>query len=392
MRVLLVANFEPDAQKSMSRYADWVRKIAQCQGHEVTVVRPKPLFTRFSRHPFIRKYLGYLDKFIVFPPRLAKVAKEHDLIHVLDHSNSMYLRVMGRKPKLITCHDLLAVRAARGEFPEVSTGWSGRLLQRWILSGLRNADYAICVSDKTAEDLRRLTEQACPKIRVIYHALNWDYRPGASLSSELVTRLGLNPKQPYLLHVGGNNWYKNREGVLHIFAHFVKMPENANYRLIMAGSPWSIEMTRFVKTNGLSSRVIEALGVSNSELMELYCNAAALLFPSLEEGFGWPVLEAQACGCLVVTTGRRPMTEIAGDAAVFIDPDESAAAAHKVSIEIRNSDALRAAGFKNLDRFDETRIAAQYKGYYDEVLGPCCSLNRRTNAENQEVGLPGRSI
>jgi glycosyltransferase involved in cell wall biosynthesis len=387
MRILLIANFEPDVQKSMNLYANSVKKIVENHGHDVTVIRPKPVFARISRHPSIRKYLGYLDKFIVFPPMLAKVAREYDLIHILDHSNSMYLRVLGRTPKLITCHDLLAIRAARGEFPKVSSSWSGRLLQRWILSGLRNAGHAICVSEKTAEDLRRLTEHGCPKTRVIYHCLNWNYRPSANLSSELATRLGLNTDHPYLLHVGANGWYKNRFGVLRIFAHFVKMPENVDYRLVLVGEHWTSEMAGFAQKNGLSGHVIEALGMSNSELMELYCNASAFLFPSLEEGFGWPVLEAQACGCLVVTTGRPPMTEVAGDAAVFIDPDDPEAAAHKVSIEIRNGDALRAAGFRNLDRFNEAKVAAQYMEYYDEVVNQCNSPNM-DQIPNQEADFP----
>lgn len=386
MRVLLIANFEPDAQMSMGLYADWVRRIAVEHGHEVTVIQPKPLFAQISGHPSIRKHLGYLDKFIVFPLRLARVAKEYHLIHVLDHSNSMYLRVAGRKAKLITCHDLLAIRGARGEFPAAPTGWSGRLLQRSILSGLRTADYAICVSEKTAEDLRRLTEPSGPKTRVIYHSLNWNYKPGAKLNDELAAKLGLIPHQPYLVHVGGNGWYKNRMGVLRIFSHFTEMPENVDYRLVMVGPSWTSEMTRFIHKNGLSNRVIEALGIGNSELMELYCNASALLFPSLEEGFGWPVLEAQACGCLVVTTDRRPMTEVAGGAAILIDPANLEAAARKISIEIRNADAMRTAGFKNLARFDEAKIAAQYMEFYDEVVAQYGSSDCTRNPKSNAVG------
>jgi len=113
MRVLLVANFEPDGQKSMRLYADWVKKMVETAGHDVTVIRPKPLFARISKHFVIRKNLGYLDKFLIFPPRLMKVSKNYDLVHVLDHSNSMYLRFIQGKRKLITCHDLLAIRGSR---------------------------------------------------------------------------------------------------------------------------------------------------------------------------------------------------------------------------------------------------------------------------------------
>lgn len=367
MRVLLVANFEPDAQNSMRLYADWVRKMAEERGHEVTMIRPKPVFARLSQHRGIRKNLGYIDKFVLFPPRLARVAKGFDLVHVLDHSNSMYLRLAAGTRRLITCHDLLAIRAARGEFSQVTTGWSGRLLQRWILSGLRAAEFAICVSEKTARDLKQLTGQHCPEIRIIHHTLNCEYSPGASLSAGLMGKLGLSPGEAYVIHVGGNSWYKNRLGVLRIFTYFAAMPENANYKLVMVGHRWAPELASFVRENGLSERVIEASGIGPSELRELYCNASALLFPSFEEGFGWPVLEAQACGCPVITTGRPPMTEVAGDAAVFIDPHEPERAAQAMSAAIRNGEVLRAAGFKNLERFNEAKVAAEYVEFYEAV-------------------------
>jgi glycosyltransferase involved in cell wall biosynthesis len=134
-------------------------------------------------------------------------------------------------------------------------------------------------------------------------------------------------------------------------------------------------MKTFVQNRALSNRVTEALNISSSELMELYCNASALLFPSLEEGFGWPLLEAQACGCLVVTTGRPPMTEIAGDAAIYIDPSEPQKAAHRLSIVIHNDTDFREAGFKNLDRFNETKVTAQYMECYDELVAQCDSLD-----------------
>ena len=381
MRVLLVANFEPDSQNSMRLYADWVRRMAQAAGHDVTVIRPTPFLARISRRARIKKTLGYLDKFLIFPPRLMKTSRHFDLVHVLDHSNSMYLKFVSGRHTLITCHDLLAVRAARGEFPQVIIGWTGRLLQRWILSGLRSAEYAICVSEKTAKDLRQLTADDCPQIRIIYNGLNCEYGPGASLSAGLVARLGLPPEPLYLIHVGGNSWYKNRLGVLCIFSHFARLPGNAGYKLVMVGTNWTPEMVKFVRENGLSDRVIEAVGIGSSQLRQLYCNASALLFPSFEEGFGWPLLEAQACGCPVITTARVPMTEVAGKAAVYIDPNEPQAAARALSTGIRNGDALRAAGFKNLERFDQAKVAAKYVEFWDAVIATSGSSSSSPVAE-----------
>ncbi len=378
MRVLLVANYRPDAQgslSSMSRYADWLERTLKSRGHVVTVVLPKPFFSRLGWNPALRKYLGYLDKFVLFPPRLRRAARAHDLVHVLDHSNSMYLRTVRQKPNLITCHDVLAIRAARGEFPQSPTGWSGRLLQRWILSGLRGARHVLCVSAKTAGDLKALTADKVEagksdvEMRVIYNALNWSYRPGAELPDGLISRLGLRDGERFLLHVGGNLWYKNRAGVLGIFARLVRIEEFSNLKLVMVGQPWTDEMRERVSEEKLSERAIEAVGVSNPELQALYGNAQALLFPSLEEGFGWPILEAQACGCPVITTKRAPMTEVAGKGAILIDPADVDAAAAAIARGLKDREKLQADGFRNLERFDDGTIAEQYCAFYEAILG-----------------------
>jgi glycosyltransferase involved in cell wall biosynthesis len=371
MRILLVANYEPDSQESMLRYAAWLERTLKARGHEVTVTKPKAFFSRLTWSPGLRKYLGYLDKFLLFPTQLRSLARSHDLVHVLDHSNSMYLHTVRLKPNLITCHDVLAIRAARGEFPQASTGWSGRLLQRWILSGLRGARHVLCVSAKTARDLKDLIGDAARnrvELRVIYNTLNWSYRPGAPISGSLATRLGLRSGQRYFLHVGGNQWYKNRAGVLSIFARLAELDEFSTTRLILAGKPMTGDLKELIRAERLADRVIEAADATNEELEALYGNALALLFPSLDEGFGWPILEAQACGCPVVASGRPPLTEVAGEAAIFIDPADPKAAAEAIATGLLEREQLRAAGFTNLARFDEEAIANQYCAFYDAIL------------------------
>jgi glycosyltransferase involved in cell wall biosynthesis len=386
MRILLVANYKPDGQQSMLRYAAWLERALKARGHRVTVAGPRAFFSRLPGSPWLKKYLGYLDKFLIFPPRLRRLARSHDLVHVLDHSNSMYLRTVRGKPSLITCHDVLAIRAARGEFPRAPTGWSGRLLQRWILSGLRGARHVLCVSAKTAGDLKALIEDS-PKdsgetgrnggeSRVVYNPLNWSYRPGAALSADLASRLGLRPGERYFLHVGGNQWYKNRAGVLSIFARLARTDEFSAARLVMAGKPLPGGLRAAIREERLEDRIIEAVDLTSEELQALYGNALALLFPSLEEGFGWPILEAQACGCPVIASRRPPMTEVAGEAAILIDPAEPQAAATAIAAGLRDREPLRAAGFKNLERFNAEAIADRYCAFYEAILehGPASTL------------------
>jgi glycosyltransferase involved in cell wall biosynthesis len=369
MRILLVGNFGPDAQQSMQRYAAWLEPVLTARGYRVTVLRPRPFFARLTSRPALQKYLGYLDKFVLFPPHLRRLAKKHDLVHVLDHSNSMYLRMVRGTPCLVTCHDLLAVRAARGEFSDSPTRkTSGRLLQKWILSGLRTAPNVLCVSSKTASDLKVLASETGRRTRVIYNPLNWDYGPGAPLPEALLSRLGLRSGEPYLLHVGGSGWYKNRTGVLNIYARLIAKAEFSGVRLVMAGAPWSATMRELAEELELGDRAIEAAGPTNEELLALYGNALALLFPSLEEGFGWPVLEAQACGCPVITSARAPMTEVAGEAAIFVDPTDPQAAGTAIAEGLQRREWLRAAGFRNMKRFDEAELAGQYCAFYEDIL------------------------
>jgi glycosyltransferase involved in cell wall biosynthesis len=378
MRILLVANYEPDGQESMLRYAVWLERTLKARGHQITVTGPQAFFSLLAWSQGLKKYAGYLDKFLLFPLRLRRLARSHDLVHILDHSNSMYLRTVRRKPNLITCHDVLAIRAARGEFPEAHTGWPGRLLQRWILSGLRGARHVLCVSGKTASDLKALIKDSgkdsgemgknSAESRVVYNTLNWNYRSDAALPKHLSSRLGLRPGGRYFLHVGGNQWYKNRAGVLHIFARLAEMEEFSTTMLILVGKPLTNELREAIREERLEDRIIEAVDATNEELQALYGNALALLFPSLEEGFGWPILEAQACGCPVIATRRPPMTEVAGEAAIFVDPADPQAAAKAIAAGLRGRESLCAAGLKNLERFGEEAIADQYCAFYHAIL------------------------
>jgi glycosyltransferase involved in cell wall biosynthesis len=352
----------------MQRYALWLERTLKARGYQVTLLKPQPFFGKLTKHPGLIKYLGYLDRFLLFPPKLQRVAESHDLVHVLDHSNSMYLRPVRRRPNLITCHDVLAIRAARGEFRETRTSWSGKLLQRWILSGLRTVRYVLCDSNKTASDLTALIGNNGCHLHVQHLAVNWSYGPNAALSTGLLDRLGLKPGEKYFLHVGGEQWYKNRLGVVRLFARLSAMEEFASSVLVLVGHRSSTGTRTLIRHERLDQRVIETGNVTNEELQALYGNAIALVFPSLQEGFGWPILEAQACGCPVITTCRPPMSEVAGNAAILIEPENLEAAAEKIALGIKNSAGLRAAGFHNLERFMEETVVNGYCAFYESIL------------------------
>jgi hypothetical protein len=117
VKVLLVANYVRDRQYSMLRFSELLEsELGKC-GHDVRVIRPAVRLGRVGRRWHgVGKWLGYADKFLLFPARLRKACAWADIVHVCDHSNSLYTRYLDRFPHIVTCHDLLAVRLAQGEF------------------------------------------------------------------------------------------------------------------------------------------------------------------------------------------------------------------------------------------------------------------------------------
>ena len=354
MKVLLVGNYLNDRQESMLRFADSLLEGLNGEGIEVELIRPQVFFGKLWSGPSgLGKWLGYLDKFLLFPSLLKRHVARSDVVHICDHSNAHYTSYLKHIPHLVTCNDLLAVRSARGEFPKNRTRGTGRVLQRLILRGLNRAKAITCISEATRKDVLRLTTKKLPSVSVTYMGLNFPYAPKPG-----------NGDEPYLLHVGGNQWYKNRSGVLAIYRELRALPCSWHPKLIMVGPA----------LKNLPEGVECRSEVSNEELCRLYSNAELLLFPSLEEGFGWPIIEAQACGCRVVTTGKAPMTEVGGESAIYLgDPGDAPAAARIVLEALGESSESRmdriTEGIANSTRFSTEAMVRRYISIYRGLCG-----------------------
>jgi glycosyltransferase involved in cell wall biosynthesis len=389
--VLLIANYRLDEQQSMARAADLLENGLRSRGKEVYVVRPEPLFGLLAKRiPGLAKWLAYLDKYLLFPFSLMRWARKCALVHIVDHSNAIYLFWLLSAKVVVTCNDLLAVRSALGEIPEHQTGFTGRLLQKWVLAGLRRADHIVCISEATKVDVLRLTGKPEKEVSTIYFGLGPAFdaelqkrlnekaaRAATRASAERYSGRGTELRElvstianamsqdipgPYLLHVGGNTWYKNRRGVLDIYLEVRRRLGKLAPNLIIIGPALEtgIEGVRFFQR------------VTDEMLAKLYRNAELLLFPSLYEGFGWPVVEANACGCPAVVSRIAPLIEAGGNAATLIsDPRDINEAADCV-IEVLRSDPftrrnLQEAGYVNACRFSLQHMITQYLELYGSI-------------------------
>lgn len=366
MKVLLIGNYANARQESMQRFAEMMRRGLVATGFDVQLLRPPVVLGRMCRgEEGLAKWFGYIDRFILFPALLRWRVRWADIVHICDHANAVYIPHLCRKRHILTCHDLLAIRAARGEISESPTRWSGKIFQRWILRNMRRAQVVACVSEHTRAEVLRIVGLPYDRVIVVSNALNYPYRRMAR--DEALVRLkhlGVDPKAPYLLHVGGNDWYKNKLGMIRIFNSLVCRPRFRNFHLVTVGKPWNLATRSLVTDLSLSAQVHELINVSNEELRALYSSAQALLFPSLEEGFGWPVVEAQACGCLVITTQRSPMTEVSGGAAIFVDPAEIESAAFQIESAWERRSQLVNDGLANAKHYDLQMMIDGYAAAY----------------------------
>jgi glycosyltransferase involved in cell wall biosynthesis len=390
VKILLVGNYERDGQKSMLRFCSMLESLLRSAGQEVSVIRPTSLVGRFGNaNRGSGKWLGYADQFVLFRARLKAAAAAADVVHICDHSNSMYARYLDGIPHVVTCHDLIAVRQARGEFAGMRTRWTGRRYQEMIIDGLRRARHVVCDSENTRADLLRITRVPAERTSVVYIGLNYPYAP--LNHTERLARLqdlGIAYGERFLLHVGSGSWYKNQSGVIRIFHHLTGTAQARDMKLVVICNVWQPLLQKMVDDYCLGGRVSVHFNLEAEDLRALYSGATALLFPSLCEGFGWPIIEAQACGCPVFTSNRAPMTEVGGNGAVYIDPEDPIEAAKIILDSLPHVQRMREAGFTNNRRFTSDQMVNGYLSIYALAIDPGSRGNHQSRSEacSQDCG------
>ena len=235
-------------------------------------------------------------------------------------------------------------------------------------------------STETAIHLRRLTSLSSDRISVIPLSLNYPYHRTAPATARLVVgkmlrERNLSPgllehaERGFVLNVGGGQWYKNRRGLIDLYAELRSLLIPAP-RLVMVGKPLSAELVERARHLGVTNEIIQISNVTEIQLQALYSSAEALVFPSLYEGFGWPVAEAQACGCPVFTSNRAPMTEVGGDGASYFDPAEPRKAARQIADLWPRRAEFAARGLARSTEWDESRMIERYVDTYLRLTAP----------------------
>ena len=240
------------------------------------------------------------------------------VLRVLDHNDVIWApnffmpgsQLPFGRAMVATVHDL-----AFASMPETVAPETLRLLRRHLPTTLFRADHLIAVSDASAGDLRELLLANPRRIHTIHEGLD----PGFPDLKPLATERCTIPDR-YLLFVSTLEPRKNVIGVLKAF-QLVAEWGYEGHLLLVGRWGWRTDAIKSeLDASSVRDRIIHLDYVERSRLPSLYRGCDALLFPSWLEGFGLPIVEAMACGAPVVTSGRSAMPEVAGSAAIYIDP------------------------------------------------------------------------
>ena len=307
-------------------HALWGDQVWKGKAHVVRILNQMQVCHRLRGSDFDLFHPTYYDPYFIKNLKRPFILTVHDMIHELFGRGLSDVRAVRRNKKTL-CHKAAAI---------------------------------ITVSEKTREDL--ISHLAIPeeKIHVVHH--------GNNLSPARVSPHELKIPERYILFVGQRHSYKNWEMFMRSFWQVSK--NHPELYVILVGAQLNAHESEFVRNLGCADRVIVRSFVRDEELAYLYQKADFFVFPSLYEGFGFPLIEAMSWGCPVLAAQASCFPEIAKDAALYFDPMSLEDLVQKMERLLNEPGlltSLRAAGFVQASCFTWEKCARETAEIYRSV-------------------------
>lgn len=220
-------------------------------------------------------------------------------------------------------------------------------------NAIRKADIVVCISENTRRDLLRFLPDVSPeKIRVVYNGVSDNYYPMEEKNPEYAD---------CLLFVGGRQSYKN-------FPFAAACAREVGKRLLIVGSPLSDEEKQMLDKNLGKNGYLNIVHPDDSALNSIYNSVCCLIYPSLYEGFGIPVVEAQKAGCPVIAVASSSIPEVTGEGGLLLKQSSTEEFRLKFGQLKSRRGSLIEAGVENARRFSWDKMTSQYIEIYKELL------------------------
>jgi glycosyltransferase involved in cell wall biosynthesis len=312
----LFRDYKEDHRVSMDIYADDLKKALtpkECIVNDYTPIMPSWL--KKLRIPFSLK-IRYA-RYIIYP-YFAK-RNQSSINHIIDQSYAHLLNTLEPSRTIITVHDIIPIIAWEGKIPGLVYPHYP-LIFKLTIASLKKARAIVTVSDNTKNDLIKYCNLDGKDIYVIPNGVNpcfksYKYQKRKDLKADFNF-----PLNTHIVLITGNQFYKNHITSFRVISNLEKMTLKP-IQLVWLGSDNEV-YNKCTNTIPLLNKVICYNDISQAELVNLYNSVDCLLFPSLYEGFGWPPLEAMACGTPAITSNISPLSEVVGDAALTNSPSD----------------------------------------------------------------------
>lgn len=326
--LILYGNIIEEHNFSMERYRESVMPLL-LESFSVTLVRPK-YYNFFWFVPAPKKFTGnrMFSILIMAPLQVLFLKKKGRRFLIVDHSYGFLARFLG-KHSVVVLHDLIPLtplikKSHPGFHPD-------NLFFQISAHSLRFAKKIISVSHYNLEDIRSYIPKAEEKVIVIHE--------GIADTIEYVDVNFTQKKYLELIHVGTNHERKNIECIVEMLR--ILKNNTIPVRLVKIGSPFTEHQQKLILDADVGSLITHIGNITDEELSQRYSFADVLVFPSLAEGFGFPVLEAMKCHCAVVALKRTSLTELLGNVGVGIEENNPNDFAIAVESLYRNPEKLK---------------------------------------------------
>lgn len=320
MRVVIARTMQ---EFSMNVYADGIISGLRSVRPNWEILDLAPQHFNRSSSNFILRFRKYYERFFNFP-RLIKQQKA-DIFHIIDPSEAHIVYWLKKESKsVVTCHDLINFYYNNNLQGSVQLPFISKAAWLHAVKGMRYAKHVISVSSVTANDTTKILDIPPEKISVIPNAVDSRFQPLPKVEiTALRQKYGIAPETICLLNVGSNHPRKNISTILEAIYRLTK--SGLNFQFVKVGADFTTEQKRYIQEHELSSYIKYIGKPEKQSLVEIYNAADILIAPSLHEGFGMTILEAMACGTPVITSNTSALPEVAGDAGVLVNPEDSQA-------------------------------------------------------------------